>query len=60
MGVFGIGSDYILKNGDRIFLQPTFRYHFTELVDGPLSENLFNVGVEAGYRLMLNKNKREL
>jgi hypothetical protein len=46
----GFGFDYNLSEKYQIFAQPSFRYHFTNLSDGPIKEYLYNAGVELGFR----------
>lgn len=50
VGFISIGLNYLITEIYQIFFQPTFRYHFTELFDTSISENLYNYGVEIGIR----------
>ncbi len=53
VGLFSVGFEKKLKNNNGMFLQPTFRYHLTKMADAQIKENLFNYGMEMGYRISI-------
>jgi len=50
VGFISFGINYSLNEKFQFFGQPVFRYHFKELADTPISERLFNCGIEIGVR----------
>lgn len=50
VGVLAIGLNYTPNENFQFFAQPTFRYHFSTLVNTPLKEHLYNIGLELGAR----------
>lgn len=48
------GLVYKMKENISIYIQPTFRYHLTKLVDGLINEHRYSYGVELGFRKNLN------
>ena len=53
VGMVGLGIDFDYSPDLSFFAQPIFRYHLTETNDsnGLLEENLYNTGVELGFRV---------
>lgn len=51
----GVGINVYTGPRSNMFIQPNFRYHLSSTAQAPLRENLFNVGVEVGYRMFLGK-----
>lgn len=47
------GFNYHHSSKMIFFFQPIFRYHFTKLVDSPIKEYLYNLGIELGLRLKI-------
>jgi hypothetical protein len=54
-GIVSIGFQYQATKRTALFFQPIFRYHLTPLSDGPIRENLYNYGLEAGVRKGIGK-----
>lgn len=54
VGFLSFGMNYSLNDQLQFFGQPAFRYHFSKLVDAPISEHLLNFGVELGIRSKIN------
>lgn len=54
IGFISVGMHYTLNGQYQFFGQPTLRYHFTPLADGPIKEYLFNYGLEIGVRRRIN------
>ena len=50
VGFISFGLNYSINDRNQLFGQPTFRYHLTKLADAPISENLYNFGIEIGIR----------
>lgn len=53
VGFISFGLNYSLNDNYQLFGQPAFRYHFTDLVDKPIGERLYNFGIEVGVRRVL-------
>lgn len=53
VGFISFGLNYSLNDNYQLFGQPAFRYHFTDLVDNPIGERLYNFGIEVGVRRVL-------
>ena len=54
VGFTSFGVNYSLNEKFQLFGQGIYRYHFTKLVDAPISEHLYNYGLEVGVRRRLN------
>ena len=54
VGFTSFGVNYSLNDKFQLFGQGIYRYHFTKLVDAPISEHLYNYGLEVGVRRRLN------
>ena len=50
LGLVSFGVNYSLIYKFKLVGQPEFWYQITKLVDAPISEHLFNDGVEIGIR----------
>ncbi len=50
VGAISIGSNYTISDNYQVFGQVAYRYHFTELYEAPISEHLYNYGMEIGIR----------
>lgn len=50
VGQFSLGLNYEPSSKIAFFAQPIFRYHFTPLVDAPIDEYIYNIGLELGIR----------
>lgn len=56
VGSIAVGVNYLMGEQWQLFGQPTFRYHFTPLVDDrPIEEHLYNYGIEMGVRWMFGQ-----
>ena len=51
VGVASVGTNYNLISTFQLFGQVAYRYHFTRLVEAPITEHLYNYGVELGVRM---------
>lgn len=49
----GFGFDYSLSEKYQLFVQPSFRYHFTKLNNGYKAEYLYSYGIELGVKKKL-------
>ena len=47
--IISVGLDYKLNNKIHLLAEPTFRYEIIKTKDAPVSENLWNVGLNAGF-----------
>lgn len=54
IGSLSGGVNYTVSESWQLFAQPTFRYHITKLVDAPIGEHLYSIGLEMGARKQLN------
>lgn len=54
VGFASAGLNYSITDTYQLFGQAAFRYHLTKMVDAPISEYLFNYGIEFGIRRQLN------
>ena len=50
--ILGLGMNYSVADVSQVFVQPTFRYHMTEISNNPNSNRLFSFGLELGYRYL--------
>lgn len=48
--ILSFGFNYQYNETIQLFGQPTLRYHFTKLVEAPVSEFLYSAGLEFGFR----------
>lgn len=51
--IISAGFDYTFNNKNSLKVEPTFRYGILKIIDAPVSENLWNVGLNIGYYFKL-------
>ena len=55
VSVVSFGGNYFINEKLQLFAQPTFRYHFTRLIEeSTIRENLWSLGLEFGVRKRIN------
>lgn len=47
------GFDYRLNNKRSLKVEPTFRYGILKTIEAPVSENIWNAGLNIGYYITL-------